>query len=103
MMSAAAFTQMLGSLLAVVVLILVVAAVLRRMPGAGLGRSGALKLRASLSLGTRERIVMVDAGDKTLVLGVAPGRVNTLHVMDVLPEDEVEPVRFRELMKRKSA
>jgi flagellar protein FliO/FliZ len=33
-------------------------------------------------LGTRERAVLLQVGDQQLVVGVAPGRVQTLHVLD---------------------
>ncbi len=81
-MQAAAIAQMLGSLVLVVLLIFACAWMAKRMPLNGAGRSGVLQLKASLSVGARERVVLVQAGSKSLVLGVAPGRVNTLHVLD---------------------
>ena len=82
--------QMIGSLIAVVVLILGCAWLAKRMPLAGAGRSDMLEIKASLSVGTRERVVLVRAGDRTLVLGVAPGRVNTLHVLGDEPHSGAE-------------
>lgn len=41
-----------------------------------------MKVLGGLSLGTRERAVLVQVEGKRLLLGVAPGRVETLHVMD---------------------
>jgi len=35
-----------------------------------------------LSLGAKERLVLVQLGSKQLVLGVCPGRVETLHVLE---------------------
>jgi flagellar protein FliO/FliZ len=43
---------------------------------------GSFKVLAALSLGSRERVVLVQAGAKQLVLGVAPGRVQTLCVLE---------------------
>ncbi|MEG7523045.1 MAG: flagellar biosynthetic protein FliO [Chromatiales bacterium] len=40
------------------------------------------------SVGPRERVVVVKVDDIRLLLGVAPGRVQTLHVLDQ-SEDEV--------------
>lgn len=37
-----------------------------------------LKLRASLLLGTKERIAVVEVAGQWLVLGVTPGQINTL-------------------------
>jgi flagellar protein FliO/FliZ len=33
-------------------------------------------------MGARERVVLIQAGETQLLLGVAPGRVQTLHVLD---------------------
>ena len=40
---------------------------------------GSLRVVASLALGQRERAVVVQVGDRQLLLGVAPGRVALLH------------------------
>jgi flagellar protein FliO/FliZ len=40
-----------------------------------------MKVLGGLSLGTRERAVLIEVEGKRLLLGVAPGRVETLHVM----------------------
>ena len=42
---------------------------------------GTLKIVGGLHLGARERLVVVQVGDQQLLLGVAPGRVSTLHVL----------------------
>ena len=97
MMAAA---QMLGSLAAVVLLIFGCAWLAKRMPLAGAGRSELLQVKASLSVGARERVVLVKTGDKVLVLGVAPGRINTLHVLD---ETALAGNNFAELMKQEDS
>lgn len=56
----------------------------RMVSGAGLETLGAL------SLGASERVVLIRAGDKHLLLGVAPGSVQTLHVLDAIPLSRVE-------------
>ncbi len=43
--------------------------------------AGALRVLGGLSLGARERVVLVQVGETQLLLGVAPGRVQTLHVL----------------------
>lgn len=42
-----------------------------------------LKIIATMPLGTRERIALIDAGGKQLLIGVTPTNINTLHVFDV--------------------
>ncbi|MBX2882456.1 MAG: flagellar biosynthetic protein FliO [Granulosicoccus sp.] len=43
---------------------------------------GNLKIIGSLSVGQRERVMVVQAGKQQLVLGVTPTQINTLHVLD---------------------
>lgn len=53
----------------------------RRMRTFGSRARGALEILASLPVGTKERAVLVKVGDAQILLGVAPGQVNTLHVL----------------------
>lgn len=69
--------QLVAGLILVVALILALAWFLRRFTGLP-GQSKALKVVASVPLGTREKLVLVQAGDKQILLGVAPGRVNLI-------------------------
>ena len=46
------------------------------------GMDGQLKVICGVSIGPREKVLVVQAGATQLVLGVAPGRVQTLHVLD---------------------
>ena len=60
-----------------------------RQPGSGT----LLKLISSVSLGQREKVVVIEVGATWLVLGVTPTQVNLLHSMDAeLPalDDEVD-------------
>ncbi len=52
---------------------------LGRIPGAG---AGAVRVLGGVALGARERLVLVEVGGTQLLLGVAPGRVQTLHVLE---------------------
>ena len=55
---------------------------LRRYGRLQSGVHGALRVVGGLSMGPRERVVLVQVGKTQLLLGVAPGRVQTLHVLD---------------------
>ncbi len=50
----------------------------------GLTVSGAEKMRVigGVSLGVREKVILLQVGKKQLVLGVTPGRIETLHVLE---------------------
>ena len=43
---------------------------------------GALQMIDGMALSTRERIVLVQVGDTQILLGVAPGRVEAVYVLD---------------------
>ncbi len=55
---------------------------LRRVGGAPAGGTGAVRVLGGVALGTRERAVLVQVGETQLLVGVAPGRVQTLHVLE---------------------
>ncbi len=76
-MDAGHWVQALGALLAVLGLVALAAWAARRT---GLARPSGTVLRpvASVSLGARERVVVVEVAGRWLVLGVAPGSVRAL-------------------------
>ena len=70
-------------------LILALAWLAKRMPGLAGASNPSLKLVASLSLGPRERVVVVDVGGTQLLLGVGAGGTRALHTLDApLPAAE---------------
>lgn len=79
--AAGAIGGTLFALLLVVGLIFGLAWIARRMPGVA-GRSNpALRVVASLPLGPRERVVVVDVGGTQLLLGVGAGGTRALHTL----------------------
>ena len=73
--------QMALGLLTIVILIFVLAWMVRRFGHVQSLPTGALRVLGGISLGTRERLVLVKVGNAQLLLGVAPGRIQTLHVL----------------------
>lgn len=71
----------LVGLLLVLGLILGLAWLLKRMPGVGLGlrANDQLRVVSSLSVGTKERLLVVEVGGEQLLVGVSAGSINTLH------------------------
>ena len=89
MPAAAGTSGAAGGLLRVTVALLVVlAAVLgtawltRRVRRFSGNANGGLEVLAQLSLGSKERAVLVRVGERQLLLGVGSGGVRTLHVLD---------------------
>jgi len=56
--------------------------VLRKMGGSTLSRNQRLRVLTGLSLGVREKVIVLQVGNKQLVLAVTPGRIETLHVLE---------------------
>jgi flagellar protein FliO/FliZ len=69
------------ALIVVLAAIFIVAWVVRRMRLAGNRVGGGLDILADVPLGQKERAVLLKVGNQQILLGVAPGRVNTLHVL----------------------
>jgi len=69
------------ALIVVLAAIFVVAWVVRRMRLAGNRVGSGLDILADVPLGQKERAVLLKVGNQQILLGVAPGRVSTLHVL----------------------
>lgn len=69
-------------LLFILALIFSISWFVKRFGQGAFSGNGSLKIIATLPLGTRERIVLIDAGGKQLLLGITPTHINTLHVFE---------------------
>lgn len=76
------FLQMAFGLLIVVGAILAMAWAIRRMGYVQARVSGAMKVLGGVSLGQRERVVLMQVGEQQLLVGIAPGNIRTLLVLD---------------------
>ena len=74
--------QFLAGLGVVVLCIIGLAWLLRRAGGLQASARGALRVIDGVALSTRERLVLVQVGEQQVLLGVAPGRVNAVHVLE---------------------
>ena len=73
--------QILASFAAVIVFILVLAWFMRKSGRFGISGNKHIRMVSSLSLGMREKIVMVNVEGVNIVVGVAPGQIRTLYVL----------------------
>ncbi len=85
------YIQMILGLLFIVLLIFALAWLMRRMGRMQSVMGGCMKLLGGVSLGQRERAVLVQVGETQMLLGVAPGSVRTLHVFDKPVVTTAEP------------
>jgi flagellar protein FliO/FliZ len=100
-------TQVTLALALVVAAIFALAWLVRRLRAVGTQGAAALAVIGEVRLGAKERAVLIQAGTTQLLLGVAPGQVQALHV---LPEPvrplasssaaDAERPSFRALLKR---
>jgi flagellar protein FliO/FliZ len=81
-LSGGTMAQVALGLLFVLFLVVAVAWLLKRMGGLSITGNGALKILGGLSMGSRERVVLMQVGEEQLLIGVSPGRIQTLHVLD---------------------
>ena len=82
LLSAGYLMQVVGSLAIVfgaVVLMAVVVKRVNRSPSTG---KASLSVLGSTNVGTREKVVLINAAGQQILVGVAPGNVRTLHVFE---------------------
>lgn len=79
-----AAAKLLISLLIVIAAIFAAAWALKRL-GPSRSAGGLIRVLASVPLGPRERLVLVEIGETWFVLGVAQGHISTLHSMPKQP------------------
>ncbi|HEX5353503.1 MAG TPA: flagellar biosynthetic protein FliO [Rhodanobacteraceae bacterium] len=105
--SAGEFVRVVLSLIAVVVMILAVGWLTRRMQTRV--RPGGQRVRCveSLAVGVKERVLLLEVGDRQLLVGASPTGLRTLLVLDEsLPAPSppagiaVTPRSFREVLER---
>lgn len=82
MNTSAQLLSILLALMLVVGLILALAWIVRRIGPGGLLSRGDMRIVASMAMGTRERLVVVDVAGQQMLLGVTPTQINCLHVFD---------------------
>lgn len=92
----------IGGLLLVLLLILAIAWLMRRMGGMVSMGGQSMKIVAALSVGAREKVLLIEVGDKQILLGVAPGRVSCLQSFEspVIDSKPAQGGDFSTTMKR---
>ena len=73
--------QILFGLLVVLGLMAAAAWLLRRTAGVRMAAGQNIRVVGGVAVGTRERVVVVEVADQWVVVGVAPGQVNSLATM----------------------
>jgi flagellar biosynthetic protein FliO len=85
--SGAYLTQVFLALMVVIGLVFAVGWLMRRVGGGALVGSQHMKVLATMPMGTRERVALIDVAGQQLLVGVTATSINTLHVF---PEPVIE-------------
>jgi flagellar protein FliO/FliZ len=86
-MSSDYLLQMIVGLVLVLVCIIALAWFAKRFRYMQSSSVASMQILGGISMGARERVVLMQVGSTRLLLGVAPGCINTLHVMDQTFDD----------------
>lgn len=70
------------ALMGIVGLIFALSWFVKRFSHGGFTAGSTIKILSSMPLGTRERIVLIDAGGQQILLGITATNINTLHVFE---------------------
>ena len=73
--------KLTGGLVAIVVVIFVLAWAVKKLNLNQQAGSGLLRIVAGISIGTRDRIVLLQVGEEQILLGLSPGRIEKLHTL----------------------
>lgn len=68
---------------------------MRKLSGITVNSAEKMRIVGGLSLGMREKVILLQVGKKQLILGVTPGRIDALHVLegdDCLSREESSPL-----------
>lgn len=82
-------------------LILGLAWLLRRMPGNAFNGSPGLRPIASMAVGAKERLIVVEVGGEQLLLGVTAAGISVLHKLPQPLPSNAAPINFSELLSKR--
>lgn len=97
MSASASLLQVTIALMFMVGLILGLAWLMKRFSNPLFSQQKNLRLISSLSLGVKEKIILVEVAGKQLVLGVTPQQITALHVIEAPVQDETKQELTSEL------
>ena len=95
--------KLTGGLLLVVVVILLFAWLVKKFNLNQQSQNGLIRIIAGLSIGTRDRIVLLQIGEEQILVGLTPGRIEKLHTLSQpldAPEAQLASSSFAEKFNR---
>lgn len=96
--------QVVLALLAILALIIGAAWMAKRFLAVNTHAGTAIKMIGGISVGGRERVLLLEVGEQWVVIGVAPGHISTLTTMPrqtIIPDNHESPKAFSAWLKQK--
>lgn len=93
-LSSGSYLSVFFSLAVVVGLIVLVGWVTKRLQRVQRGGSATMEVIDVLPVGTKEKILIIRAGESRLLIGMTPGRLCTLGILDTATQNSEELPRF---------
>lgn len=69
-------------LVIIILIIVLLTWMLKKISGININSSGTIKIVTSIHVGQREKVTLVQVGDKQILLGITPSSITNLHVME---------------------
>jgi len=95
--------KLTGGLLLVVTVIFVLAWLVKKFNLNQQSHNGLIRIIAGLSIGTRDRIVLLQVGEEQILVGLTPGRIEKLHTLSQpleAPEGQLATSSFAAKLNR---
>ena len=102
-MSSPYLMKLTGGLLLVVLVIFGLAWLMKKLNLNQQSHNGLIRIIAGLSIGTRDRIVLLQIGEEQILLGLTPGRIEKLHTLREpleTPQESDAPASFASKLNR---
>ena len=89
--------RMIVSLSAVLALVAALAWIAKKLRAGNRARGGLIEILSGVSLGTRDKVVLLRVGDEQVLVGVSPAGMRALHVLrDGVPRESFQSHLERE-------
>jgi flagellar protein FliO/FliZ len=93
------FKMVSGLAIVLIVMAAIAWAIKRLLPNIANNQQTIARVISSVSVGTRERVVVVQVADRWIVVGVAPGQVNGIANLEAVNQQSIENSAINNLEK----
>jgi flagellar protein FliO/FliZ len=102
--SVSSILQVFLWLVIVVLIIVLLTWMLKKISGVNTNLTGTIKIVSGVHVGQREKIALVQVGDKQILVGITPSTITKLHVMEenveILNPRQTPTANFSEKLKQ---